>query len=448
MQSSSSSSQNTRIAADEESLIYCILSYYFPPDTSAAAVRAYGLARALTDAGNEVHVFTHTSAPSASERYHVHVVPGREPGEGMKTALGLAPGESLYNSRRGLPSRAIRRLARYGREWFLFPDAMRSWSKKCAAAAASWLADNRCDILISTALPASTHMAALRARGREPGPIWIEDWQDLLVANPHYPFGRIRRWRDRRLERVLIAGADAVTVVTEEMGRSLAEAYPHVRIVPVYIGYDERTLAEGRRCPRDGARLTFTYTGYLYEGRRSARPLLASVSTLITEGSVDRSRICLQFVGPPDAALQGAVEELGLGDVVRLRGVVPRSAIPEILEESDVLLVIMWDSAQEASLIPAKTFEYMAAQRPILALNCAPSSELGRLLTRTHTGTCLDGEEGIGAAVLALYRRFVSEGPPSWDGDREALADYTHARAAEEFDTLARSLLASVVKDG
>lgn len=439
-----------RVAADGKRLTYCVLAYHFPPDTSAGAMRAHGLARALADRGNEVHVFTAASASGGVEGYTVHVVPGHQAGDGLKAALGLAPRASLHSSLGGLPSRVIRRIARDAREWFLFPDGYRAWSRECAAAVASWLTTGTCDVLISTAPPWSTHIAARSALGSKAGagPIWIEDCRDLLVANPHYRFGRIRRWRDRRLERGLIARADAVTVTTEDMGRVLAGDYPAARIVPVYNGYDERTLSPvPQRCSRDGARLTFTHAGNLYEGKRSPLPLLTSVASLISNGDIDRSRVCLQFAGPPDAALRRAVDELGLADVVRLRGLVPRSEMPEMLELSDVLLVIMWDPVREASLIPAKTFEYMAAMRPILALNCSPSSELGRILRRTHTGICVAEDDGVGAAVLALYRRFVSEGPLLPDADGEALADHTHARMAEEFDKLARSLLADAAKD-
>lgn len=444
-----SSTQSTQIAAGEASLTYCVLAYHFPPDTSIGAVRAHGLARALADAGNEVHVFTHASGASASEGYSVHIVPGRQAGEGVKAALGLAPDASLHSNLRGLPSRVLQRVLGFGREWVLFPDDTRSWSKRCAAAVAAWLAANTCDVLISTAPPVSVHVAARKAIGRKAprGPVWIADWRDLLVANPYLQFGMIRRWRDRRLERELMASADAATTATAEMCRILAESYPRVRIVPVYSGYDERALAEGQRCLRDDERLTFTHMGYLYEGKRSALPLLKSVSTLISEGEIDRSRLCLRFAGPADAVLRRAVEDLGLSDVVKLCGVVPRSAVPKMLEESHVLLVIMWDPIREASLIPGKTFEYMAAQRPILALNCSASSELGRLLARTRTGICVNEEQGIGPAVLALYRRFRSDDRALLDVDREALGYYTHARMAADFDALARSLLPSVVED-
>lgn len=439
--------RSVRVADVDASLTYCVVAYHFPPDTEAGAVRAQGLARVLADLGHQVHVFTPASGSSASEGYHVHVVPGRQAGEGLKSALRLAPGASLYSGLRGSAWRVARKTVISAREWFVFPDGARAWSKACATAVASWLTANTCDVLISTAPPWSVHMAAHAALKSTSGtrPIWIQDWRDLLVASPLYRFGRIRRWRDRRLERMLITEADAVTVTTQDMGRIMAEEYPRAQVTPVYNGYDERTLEQPRHRSRTHARLTFTHAGSLYEGERSALPLLASMKRLISEGAVDRSRVFVQFAGPPDATLRGIVEELGLADIVSLPGLVPRSAVPKMLEESDVVLVIMRNPAREASLIPAKTFEYMAAQRPILALNCAPSSELGRLLMRTRAGICVDDQETTDRAVLALYRRFELEGPLVSDADRNALAEFTHVRMAREFDAVARSLLAGRV---
>jgi len=428
-------------ATIEGGLVYCLMAYHFPPDTSAGAVRARGLAKALADAGNEVHVFTRASGPSDPEGYSVHVVPGQQVGDGVKRAVGVTPGTSLRSGLRGRPSRAVAWLLHFGREWLLYPDDARAWARRCAMAVIAWGVTGRPDVVVSTAPPWSVHVAAWRVRQHSVGKIWVADWRDLWTANPHYDFGRFRRRRDARLERRLLDDADAVTVTTRDMGIMLAKAYPDVHVVPVYNGYDERRFAHNRDRSGDNTRLTITYAGYLYEGKRSVVPLLKTVSELIADGRIDRTRMCLQFAGPPDAKLVATVEELGLDDVVRLRGVVPRLEIPKLLEDSDVLLVIMWDSVLEASLVPAKTFEYIEADRPILALRCAPSSELGRLLSYTRTGVCVEHDDDIATVVLDLYRRFVSVGSVRVEPDLETLRRFTHSHMAAEFDRISRLLL-------
>ena len=434
--------QSARSDTATPKLVYCLLAYHFPPATSAGAVRAHGLARELAAAGHEVHVFAPEAGPGVPEGYRVHVVPGRQAGDRLKAALGVAPGASF---RSGLPrpfAHVRGWVPRLLREWALFPDGARSWSRRCAGAAAAWLATSRCDVLVSTGPPVSVHVAASRLRGRQARPVWIADWRDLWTLAPQYEYGSLRRWRDLRLERALMSRADAVTVTTEMSGRILAEAYPGVRILPVYNGYNDRSLADAPRRWGDRTQLTITHAGFLYEGQRSVFPLLASISRLISRGDIGRSRVRLQFAGPPDAALSRAIADLGLSDVVDLLGVVPRPAVRRMLAESDVLVVITWDAVREACLIPAKTLEYMAAQRPIVAFNCVPTSELGRLITRTRTGTCVVTDDEIDACLLELYQRFLSEGPLVGNPDRAVLAEYTHARMAGQFDALARSLLA------
>jgi hypothetical protein len=422
-------------------LRYCLIAFHFPPDTSAGAVRAHGLARKLAEAGNEVHVFTAATGPLTPEGYAVHVVPGQQFGTGFKRALGVAPGGSPGPGVRRGPSRVLGKLMLFAREWLLYPDDARAWARACAAAVVAWGTTARPDVLVSTAPPWSVHVAARRAFRLSVGRVWIADWRDLWTPSPHYGFGRFRRLLDQRLERKLLHDSGGITVTTPMMADMLAKAYPGLAVVPIYNGYDERRLAQSKDRSPGHTRLVITYAGYLYQGKRSVVPFLSAVSELITQGHIDATRVCLQFAGPSDATLDAEVDRLGLGDTVLRRGVVARDKVPALLETSDVLLVIMWDAVREASLVPAKTFEYIEARRPILALRCSPSGELGRLLTQTRTGVCVESDGEIGAAVLGLYQRFVSEGAVRVDPDMTALESFAHGRMAEQFDDTARSLL-------
>jgi glycosyltransferase involved in cell wall biosynthesis len=420
-------------------LCYVIVTYHFPPATTAGAVRAYGLARRLGEAGNEVHVFAPACGPAADEPFEVHVVAGAESGDGVKSALGVAPGSSLRSRVPASLAPAAGRALGVAKEWAFFPDTARAWADRCGVALAEWLKDHSCDVVISSSPPVSAHVAVFDALARQPGPVWIADWRDLWTRNPHYSFGSVRAARDRRLEARLLVAADAVTATTAEMGAILAEVYPHTRVVPVYNGYDEHSL--GSEPPdRTERPLVITHAGYLYEGKRSVAPLLRIVGELIAEGAIDRDRIRFRFAGPPDATLSTTVEALGLADVVEVLGIVPRTDVAALLEDSDVLLIVTWDAVLERSLVPAKTFEYIAARRPVLALNCSAEGELGTVLARTGAGTCVDGDDQTREALMDLYRRREA-GEPLPGAGVGVGGDYTHGRMAAQFDDLARSLV-------
>lgn len=423
-------------------LVYALIAFHYPPSTMVAAVRAWGLARELAETGNEVHVFTPVADGPTCRGVSVHVVEGAQVGEGTKAALGLPKGASLSY---GLPRplvRTARTAIRLAKEVLLFPDEARAWGDSCARAVESWLETSSCDVLISSAPPVSTHVAAMRARASRTRPIWIADWRDLWTAHPHYGFGRARRMRDLRLERTLVESADGHSASTRQMADILERQYPGTRVAAIYNGFDGAAYASNRPKQAGSGPLTLAYTGYLYEGKCSVKPLLHAVADLMAEGLVARDGLRLEFAGPPDAALQAGIVDLALEDVVHVHGVVLRSEVHDLLRDSDVLLVIVSDQLREASVVPAKTFEYIEARRPVLALNCLRSSELGSLLETTRTGTCVETNDGVRPAVLRLYREFTSSGCIELDPDDEQLARFTHARMAICFDELARDLLA------
>ena len=390
--------------------------------------------------GSEVHVFAPAETGDPRDRFRVHVVPGGESGDSLKAALGVRPSSSIRSRLpRGLAP-AAGKVLNTVKEWAYFPDTARSWARDCASALASWLDVHDCDVIVSSSPPMSAHVAVHDAlRGRGNGPAWIADFRDLWTQNPHYDYGRMRASRDRKLERVLIDDADAVTVTTAEMGRLLEAAYPDATIVPIYNGCDERLTA--RQAPaRPDRPLTITHAGYLYEGRRSVEPLLRALGGLIAEGAVDRGRIRLRFAGPPDGALADGVARYGLSDVVDIVGVVARAELPALLADSDVLLVVTWDPERESSLIPAKTFEYLGARRPILALNCSAEGELGRLLAETGAGACAESVDDVRAAMKDLYSRHVA-GTAQPCADPAAMAGRTQERMASRFSDLAQTLV-------
>ena len=157
---------------------------------------------------------------------------------------------------------------------------------------------------------------------------------------------------------------------------------------------------------------------------------------------MERDGLRLEFAGPPDAMLQDGIADLALEDAVHLRGVLPHSEVHDLLHDSDVLLVVGSQQISEVSMIPAKTFEYIEARRPVLALNCPRSSELGSLLETTRTGTCVETDSGVRDAVLRLYREFSSSGCIALEPNDMEVARFTHVRMARRFDDLARELLA------
>src|SRR5690554_3043460 len=76
---------------------------------------------------------------------------------------------------------------------------------------------------------------------------------------------------------------------------------------------------------------------------------------------------------------------------------------------SQVLLLIEIDSYETAGIIPGKVFEYMAAERPIIAIG-PEESDITKILKETNTGTYFNYNdlEILKNHILKCYQDYLT----------------------------------------
>jgi glycosyltransferase involved in cell wall biosynthesis len=126
-----------------------------------------------------------------------------------------------------------------------------------------------------------------------------------------------------------------------------------------------------------------------------------------------RRQFRVLFAGPRNQRTERLVNELQLADVVELLGFVPHHESLQLMVNADVLLLLM--AREEAAnklngtiMVPGKTYEYLGARRPILAL--VPEGAVAELIRETASGTVVAPDEpaGIEEAIIALFRAWQS----------------------------------------
>jgi hypothetical protein len=170
-------------------------------------------------------------------------------------------------------------------------------------------------------------------------------------------------------------------------------------------------MAEG--APSRGNQFVITYAGGLYAGR-SPQLLFEAVRSLIDSGEVDRKDVQIELLGQCSMAGGSRVADLaaanGIADEVRLPGFLSRKETLRRVAASNLLLLLAEDWPYR---IPAKTYEYLRAGRPILAITAEEA--LKDLLERTGGAWVVEPGDraGIARAVRQAYRcwREGSEGP-------------------------------------
>ncbi|MFT5752731.1 MAG: hypothetical protein ACI86L_002245, partial [Dokdonia sp.] len=102
-----------------------------------------------------------------------------------------------------------------------------------------------------------------------------------------------------------------------------------------------------------------------------------------------KSLLRIKLAGKVSEEVVEAIHAAGLGGQLELLGYVSHSEALRLQREACVLLLIEIDAAITRGIIPGKFFEYLAAQRPILAIG--PSgADVEEILTETKSGVyCL-----------------------------------------------------------
>jgi len=401
-----------------------MLAYYYPPQNAIGAARPYRFARYLRRLGTPVSVIC-SPVPKPGSRY----------GERPSDVLPKAPDDDRHDSptreseppairvpdlplqhgpdRLDATSRVLQVLQR-----LLLPyDDRLTWLPYACAAASRELTAGT--VVLSTHPPVVTHLAALALKQHSGRP-WIADFRDPLWGNPSrrsFRAGLI----DRVIERLVIRHADAVIANTDASAAMLVQRYPAFaeKVSTIWNGFDPEDRMEP--LPHaDRTQRIISHVGSLY-GTRTPLPFVACLNRLIASGAIQRSVIqfrqfgysdpeCLDLADPIYQTLQAQ------GCLQAVTHIIPQRAARQEMLTTDWLLLLDMNEVNPGLQVPAKTFEYIRACRPILALT-TPGSSTERVLALSGIPhTCIEfdaGPERFDAAVLAFLRLPFTDVTPS-----------------------------------
>ena len=403
-----------------------IVSLYFPPAGGPGVQRPLRLASHLGELGFGVHVL----APDDPK--WLYRDPSLRPPDGVVVhrARNLgprarAPAAELYG-RRGLDR--LRRRVSITLRALLVPDASVLWNVTAIPAAVRIVRRERIDVVLTTSPPGSVHLVGAAVAART-GARWVADLRDALVGFAH----RRREIRgERTLARLVARRADAVVAASEGVAESMRRLVPSLAVHVVENGCDFDEF-EGLAY-RPGERFRITHTG-TFLGRRSPRPFLEALARV--DGDV-----VARFVGGVPPRHRDWIEEAGLGERVELVPFVPRRRSLALQRDSEALLLLVPEAeGRGRAVLTAKIFEYLAAERPILAV-VPPDGQAAALVRELGAGVVVapDDVDGIAAALSDLERRW-REG--TLDGSPlapEARARLSRRARVEELARILREL--------
>ena len=391
-----------------------LVALYFPPAGGGGVQRPLKFATHLPELGIETHVL----APDDPKWIHrddelqpptlawVH----RARYVGPK---GRRPAEELYGTT-GL-DRLSRNAKLLGRR-FLVPDENVSWNLTAIPAAIRIVRSEQIDVVVTTSPPNSVNLIGAAVK-RATGVKWVADLRDSVVAHPHRRaesmIVRAKESGDSLVARLVARNADAIVAVSEAIAAEVNARSPKGPVVTIANGSDFDDFAGIERHPSD--RFRITHTGSFF-GKRDPRPFL---SALAASGLDDATA---RFLGDFRSTDREWAETLALGDRLELIPYAPRRRSLELQRDSEILLLLIPEAGGRGKgVLSGKVFEYLAAERPILAL-VPPDGAAAELIRNANAGVVVapDDVEGITAALRELHAKWragaLEEAPlaPEW----------------------------------
>ena len=284
--------------------------------------------------------------------------------------------------------------------------------------------------VFSSFRPYANHLIAYFLKKRFPTLIWIADFN-----NPHYLadsnniiWRPLQRWCNRKL----LSNADVVSVVSDGMVVHLQEFNDNVIVLENGIYHESLDANE-----QPSKKFTLSYTGSLYP-EQSMHLMWRSLNELIEEGTVIRDDICINYAGASSRLWQKCMKGYDLLDVYNDQGVISIEAARQLQTSSHINLLLSWTTSTLQNIIPAKFYEYLVANSPILFLINGTKDILWEQKFKTlNAGKIFYEKEedriALKEFIQNLYREWKSSGIIDFQFNQEEVKKYHWDYQMREF---------------
>ncbi len=223
---------------------------------------------------------------------------------------------------------------------------------------------------------------------------WIADFRDSMTEE-NYPRDRTTRKYYQWIEQKALSRS-AKSIFTAPSTKQLyLSRYPWLKAescVVIPNGYDEQDFVDfnaknGTPSDPQGP-IRLVHAGVVYPEERDPRPFFAALAKLKSDGRIHRNMLRIEFRGSGSDELYASIlNKLDIADIVHLLPSLPYRDSLKDCALADGLLLLQGASCNHQ--IPAKAYEYLRLQKPVLALTDA-EGDTAQVLKESGGATILD----------------------------------------------------------
>jgi glycosyltransferase involved in cell wall biosynthesis len=326
----------------------------------------------------------------------------------VKGWRALLVNEAAHTNRQQVFAETTNSSGRRLSEYLFIPDQWATWIPIAIFLGLWCIFKNRPSIIYSTSPSPSTLLIGY-ILSNVTGLPWVVEFRDPWMLNP---FRKVRpfRWMESFetwLERIILCKATHIVVTSELYKLEILNRYSQIdRDSISYIpnGFDPEDFSGVT--PHQFEKITIVHAGNFY-GARSSTPFLRALRMAIDEIPLMKVNLQVLFIGQRDCASAQTIMELELGNIVEQKGVVSHRQSIEFMMGANILLLV---PGPGNGTMPGKTFEYLAARKPILALT--DDGAVNELITSTGTGEIIAPDDCVGISE-SIVRLFTLSNSPS-----------------------------------
>ena len=307
------------------------------------------------------------------------------------------------------------RLSIWIRMNLFIPDARVGWYFPALKSGTNLLEKEKVDAIVSVGPPHSTHLVGkkLAEKFNLPHlPVFIDPWTDIAYYKD-FTRNLITKRIDNKLEKSVLENSKAIVFVTKTMCEDYEKKYPSIKNKThvLYWGYSEEDFglplspsqspadsSESDDLPKGGEAEILLHSGNIFD-YQNPRLFWETVKREIDKGR----KLKLKFIGTVAPEIKQSIANSGLNEYTKYRGFLPYKEMLQEMLDANYLLVC----ATEPRHVPGKLFEYLRAEKPIIAFG-NDNSEIKDILNKANAGIMFRYDED-GREFFNIYSNFKTD---------------------------------------
>jgi len=292
------------------------------------------------------------------------------------------------------------KIAQYIRANYFIPDARKFWVKPSVKFLTEYLSKNKIDLIITSGPPHSMHLIGLQLK-QKLGLKWMADFRDPWTEIDYFhqlPLSKRAILKHEQLEKEVVSNADVVLVVGKTMKEKYLKFNPNIEVLT--NGFDD---VEDKSEVVLDSKFSMVHIG-LMNADRNPKILWKVLSELIESDKEFAEDLQLKFVGKLAHEVFDSLDKFKLSATIEFIPYLPHEEVVVFQQKAQILLLAVNNVPSSGGIITGKVFEYLKANRPILAIG-PTDGDLAEILNATKAGKVVDfkDEETLKKNILEMH---------------------------------------------